>query len=215
MNNYSQIGNVGPYSSPVNDPLTYCAVNNLDQLFMHGGNAYQYGPYSRPCQLFMSERCANKWDSFCEIASKDTNTSFPNNTLRCDTQHCPNMSAGDILLYNTARRKYLTKMHNGVKRYMPFDPTVANSYMISYWESADGCYYSGNSNMIPEYSVDYRTIDNDPVMNKILLKPHIAIDILKNIYNTMKRKGTVKYLKGTKIGNFFNSHHYFVQKGGV
>jgi hypothetical protein len=53
------------------------------------------------------------------------------------------------------------------------------------------------------YEVDPKTIDEDIVMDKILMKPEIALDLLVNIYNTMKRKKTLKELNDTKIGKFF------------
>ena len=99
-------------------------------------------------------------------------------------------------------------MHNGEKKYEPFDPTVANSPMISYWTS-------NNQNLIPEYEVNPQTIDKDVVMDKILNKPDIAINILINIYNTMKRKNKLSLLKNTKLGTFYQSQPYFIQKGGI
>jgi hypothetical protein len=50
-------------------------------------------------------------------------------------------------------------------------------------------------------------------MNKILGKPSIAIDILINIYNTMKNNNTLKDLKGTRLGGFFSENfNYFDNK---
>ena len=40
-------------------------------------------------------------------------------------------------------------------------------------------------------------------MNKLLEKPSIAMDILINIFNTMKENNTLYTLQGTKIGKFF------------
>ena len=37
--------------------------------------------------------------------------------------------------------------------------------------------------MKPVYEVNPKTIDSDPLMNKILANPRIAMDILKNIYD--------------------------------
>ena len=52
-------------------------------------------------------------------------------------------------------------------------------------------------------------------MDKILSKPIIGIDILVNIYNTMKRYGTLVKLKGTKLGTFYQTNKYFHAKGGI
>jgi len=214
--NYSNISDFGSNAySAVNNPLTYCMGNTMDQRFMHGGHSDTYGQHSRPCQLFMSEYCADKWDDFCEVASKNMNTYYPDQYEGCTLGGgvaCRGLTAGEALIHNTAARKYLIKMHGAHKKYEPFDPTVPTSPMISYWVS-DNCSYSNVG--VPEYGVDPKNIDNDPVMDKILEKPIIAFNILINIYNTMKRKGTLNQLKGTKLSHFYNTHEYFKSKGGL
>lgn len=216
LNTYKIVSDFGSNTYlPVNNPLTYCMNDTLDQRFLHGGHSDILGQHSKPCQLFMSEYCADKWDSFCEIASNNTNTQYPNNKqININTGDITyrNMSAGENLIYNTAARKYLLKMHNARKKYEPFDPTVATSPMISYWVSDN---YSYTNTGIPEYSCNPKNIDDDVVMDKILNKPIIAMDILINMYNTMKRNNTLSELKGTKLGNFYNTHPYFKAKGGL
>lgn len=213
-NSYKQLSNFGSNAhSAVNNPLTYCVNDTLDQRFLHGSHSDTLGQHSRSCQLFMSEYCANKWDGFCEVASKNVSNRYPNNAERCTfSGGSTNLTAGEILIRNTAARKYLVKMHNATKKYEPFDATVPTSPMISYWVS-DNCNYSNAG--VPEYAVNPKTIDGDIVMNKILVNPGIAMDILINIYNTMKRYGTLTQLKGTRLGNFYNIFPYFVQRGGL
>jgi hypothetical protein len=168
-------------------------TDGLEHGFLHGGSANLYGKYSRPCQLFMSEYCATKWDSFCEVASYNTNTNFPNNAGNClgyTDVACKGLNAGEVLIKNTAARKYLVKMIGSKKTYEPFDPNVASSPLISYWIPENGC--PTGSGGVPIYIVNPKTIDSDIVMNKILSKPKIAFDILINIYNSMKRMKTLK-----------------------
>lgn len=215
-NSYTNISNFGPNThSPVNNPLTYCLNSSMDQRFLHGGQADIYGQHSKHCQLFMSEYCANKWDAFCELASKNKSVHYPDQAEGCTgagVVACKGLNAGEALIYNTAARKYLVEMYGAHKKYEPFDPTVPTSPMISYWVS-DHC---STSNVgVPEYAVDPLTIDTDIVMDKILNKPIIAMNILINIYNTMKRHGTLTGLKNTKLGYFYNIHPYFKQKGGI
>lgn len=201
--------------SPVNNPLTYCLNNNMDQMFLHGSSSYNLGQHSKPCQSFLSDYCADKWDGFCEVASSNTSTEYPNNIKSytgLDDTILKSMNAGQALVRNTASKKYLKSMGNCKRKYEPFDPTVASSPMISYWVS-DNSSYTGDC--VPVYAVDPTTIDNDVVMDKILSKPIIAIDILVNIYNTMKREGTISGLKGTKLGNFYANNQYFQSKGGL
>ena len=105
---------------------------------------------------------------------------------------------GDMLIRNTAERKYLVQMINGQQVFEPFDPLVASSPMISSWRPV-----GFQLNMAPIFAVNPNTIDNDIVMDKILARPHIARDILTNIFHTMKRLNTLQNLKGTKLGNFY------------
>lgn len=216
--NYASISSFGSNArSEVNNPLTYCLNDNMDQRFLHGGNADTYGQHSRPCQLFMAEYCAQNWDSFCEVASLNTNTWIPNNAQGClgkGDVACRGLTAGEVLIHNAAARKYLVRMLGAKKKYEPFDPTVPTSPLISYWVPDDGCpVYNGP--LVPVYAVNPATIDKDVIMNKILAKPAIAIDILVNIYNSMKRMGTLKKLRGTKLGHFYMVMPYFKAKGGI
>lgn len=215
MNTYKSISQFGSDShSLVNHPLSYCMGNNLNQRFLHGGHSDTFGQDSKQCQLYMAQYCSKKWDSFCEIASKNNNGSFPNNVQGCiyyGDVPCKGLTSGEILIHNTAAEKYLFKMHNSIEKFEPFDPTVANSPLIRYW--VNDCSYTRSS--VPEYVVDPDKIDEDIVMNKILEKPIIAMNILVNIYNTMKRYGTLSKLRGTKLGNFYNTNNYFKNKGGV
>jgi len=91
-----------------------------------------------------------------------------------------------------------------------FDPTVASSPMYSEWTSADSVCGSNGScvsgGCVEVFGVDASTIDADPLMNKILDKPIIALDVLKKIYVDMKRDGTIGKLSGTRLGAFFGAH---------
>jgi len=213
MKNYSSISNFGSkLNSQSDNPLTYCMSDGV-KTTLHGGSTTRYSKHSRPCQLFMSEYCATEWDSFCEVASQDTKSDFPNNVGDCmgyADVACKGLNSGEVLIKNTAARKYLVKMIGSKKTYEPFDPNVASSPIISYWVPDTGCSIAQG---IPVYSVDPKTIDNDIVMNKILSKPSIAFDILVNIYNSMKRFGTLGGLKSTKIGRFFTTPYFKVNSG--
>ena len=213
-NNYANIRNLGPNTSTeIENPLTYCMNSELSASFLHGSSAHNYRQHSKPCQMFMSEYCAQGWDGFCEKASMNQTTYYPNNLNRCGIPGDISftMSLGDALVRNTAKHKYLSKMIGGVKMFRPFDPNVANSPMLSYYTSNSNSCLSEKA-MVPVFQVNPKTIDSDPVMNKILMKPQIAMDILINIYNTMSRNGTIGTLMGTKLGKFYQIHPYFQKK---
>lgn len=212
--NYSSIGNFGTNANNVHaNPLTYCAVTTLDSSFTHTLGE-QFGPDSGQCQRFMAQYCANNWDGVCEYQSQNINTQRPNTVQSCDRSYngvClgPGIGSaftqGDMLIRNTAAEKYLSKMSGNCQRvYQPFDPTVANSPLISEWEPT-GTSCNGRGVCVPVYEVDPQKIDRDPVMNKILAKPMIALDILVNIYNNAHRLKTIHLLRGTKLYGLFMS----------
>lgn len=217
---YAQICKFGANSySPSTNPISYAIGSNMDQNFLHGSSSAIFtGQNSRNSQLFLSEYCANGWDGFCEVASKNTSKDFPNQietgngyVYGCDL-NLSSLNSGEILIRNTAARKYLRSMGGCVKKTEPFDPTVAASPLISFWKPSDG-----NSAMTcsPVYAVNAKDIDNDVVMDKILRRPYIAMDILINIYNNAKRDGTLADLKGTKLGNFYETNELFKTMGGL
>jgi hypothetical protein len=209
MSNYKSLSNFGNNTlDPKDNPLTYCLFENMDNAFNHGSISQRVSsPYGRPCQAFMAQYCANGWDDICELASK--NKSYkPNLLQRCATGSqvaCQGLTVGEILIANTAARKYLVSMGgNCTLRYEQFDPLNPASPLVSYFEGGC-CNLQGSNLCIPVYQVDPTKIDNDPVMNKILAKPIIAWSILVNIYNTANRLNKLQELKGTKIFNFFMS----------
>lgn len=211
MSAYTCISNFGPAAAnaPINNPLSYCLSQTVDTEFNHGAIGETVsGASSRNCQAFMAQYCANNWDGVCEYASKNTAHIYPNQIQKCgsaDGVACKGLSAGEILIQNTATRKYLVEMGGDQCsiKYEPFDPTVAASPLVAFWYN--GCNTQGNGGCVPVYAVDPKKIDNDPVMNKILNKPLIAWSVLINIYNTAKRKNKLDELKGTRIYRFFMS----------
>lgn len=209
MSTYKCISNFGQGAAraPSNNPLTYCLSQTLDTEFTHGAISETVSSVNgRNCQAFMSQYCANGWDDVCEYASKNNSPIYVNHLSKCGSAsnlECKGLTSGEILIQNTATRKYLVEMRGeqcSVK-YEPFDPTVAASPLVAFWYN--GCNTQGNGGCVPVYAVNPDEIDNDPVMNKILNKPIIAWSVLINIYNTAKRKGTLNDLKGTRIYRLF------------
>jgi hypothetical protein len=184
-----------------NDPATFCIGTNASQAFNHGSNAAIYGQNSPECQIYMSQRCAKNWDRVCEYAaSHRANEEY---ATRADTmgqgmKSVIDLSPSDVLLRNTAMEKYRIRMHGGRNcelKTTQFDPINPSSPFMSYYVGS-GC--------VPEFAVDPDKIDDDPVMNRILSNPKIAMQMLVNIKNTMTRHGTIHLLAGTRLGNFLN-----------
>jgi hypothetical protein len=184
---------------PSSNPLSYCVLGaNVDNLFMHGGQAKsQNFPFGKNCQAFMSDYCAQKWDDFCEIQAASDVTSWPNSL---DSKSPQGLTQGEILIRNTVQKKYLIDNDGCGMSYQQFDPLVVSSPMIRFFCNCEDC--------IPRYEVDPDTIDQDIVMNKLLNCPHIGMDILLNIYETMNQKGSLNKLQGTNIGQFFMCRYF-------
>jgi len=217
QNTYTCISKFGcAPNSAITNPLTYSINETLDQKMLHGSSAATIvGQYSKNSQIFLANYCANNWDGFCEIASLDDTISYANNMDALGLgKSCMGLSQGDMLILNTARVKYLVDPGNKILVKEPYDPNVADSPEIYYWQSVDcdvpsaSCGTMYGSNCGPSYAVNPQTVDNDIVMNKILCNPQLYISFLKNIYVTMTRQGTISQLNGTKLGNYFSTYQF-------
>jgi hypothetical protein len=122
------------------------------------------------------------------------------------------LTFGDVLVRNTAYKKYLVAMSDNCRLVgVQYDPVSYGSPHVYHWEPRRGSEYSHdglNQVCTPIFDVNHATIDDDPVMNKILRKPFIAMTILENIYHTRMREGTMNKLEGTNLHRFFNSPYF-------
>lgn len=204
-NTYTSIRNFGKEADASNHPLTMCLATTMDRRFQNGSApGVNSGPRSIKCQHYMAQKCADKWDGFCEYFYKEHGKGgqWPNNQQWPIANPRPyeveyglptNLTMGEQLLRNTAERKYC-RMVGCQKRCEPFDPTNPNSPTITYYDTA---------NCIPicdNFSVS--ALDNDPVMNRMLDNPRAAAGTLINMCNTAKNKGV--NLNGTRLGQFCN-----------
>jgi len=214
---YQNISSFGPEvkNLAVNNPLSYCLSNGMDNSFMHGGYAGKVlNRQNEPCQNYISEYCSKNWDEYCELESKNNSRMSNNvNTKQNNLSNINGLTTGEVLIYNTAMKKYVIRRDGNcqlVKK--QFDPTVASSPFYTVWISGESKCATGNcetqytGDCVSVYGVDPSKIDSDPLMNKILDKPVIALDILKRIYIDMKKEGTLSQLKGTRIGTFFENN---------
>jgi len=189
---FSSVSNLPIYN---NDPLTYCIGNSTSQAFNHPSSWMSIGQNSTPCQIYMASRCAQKWDGVCEYITKSPYVydTAPQITSQSKSLY---LNPGDILLVNTAEKKYLANMlgTNCELKTEPFDPVLlgGSPYISKY---VGNCY--------PIYMIDPKTIDYDPVMNKILERPWIAKDFLTKLRTNLIQYGMFEQLKGTKLGVFY------------
>jgi hypothetical protein len=214
--NYAIISAFGPsINQSQSNIFAYCAISDLESGFAHGSigsSTGLVGPTSKQCQIGASQVCADNFNGVCQVMAADEETGIPNTINNTNLKYYPNPTKGETFLRNVAAEKYLKKMSSNCNRvYQPLDPTVAGSPLISTWiPSGKGC-QSGNWNKptcIPEYGVDAKKIDQDPVMNQILQKPWIALDLLINIYNHSKNNNSLQSLSGTKLYTLFNNPYF-------
>lgn len=205
------------------NPLLYCALNEMDSQFLHGAQGRIFGRYNKHCSEFLAARCANNWDELCEAISHDKETRFPNEagplgSVYIDGLKSPCLTYGDQLTRDAAFKRFRSETKNCNVKCEPFDPTVPNSPLICY-ESKVSCasgpvpeavcqgasaeaYGSCESVFVvsPEQA---KMLDMDPLMNKLLDKPDLAMDLLEQIYLNMKKAGTLGLLRQTRLGRFY------------
>lgn len=217
-NTYASIAKFGasnrpPCSGIVDDPLTYCMTSTMDVKFQHGPTGELYGPRSQKCQLYMAERCANKWDGFCEYfyrENSDANVwpyqqAWPNTQQPLAWQNDfglnPNLTTGEQLLQNAARLRFC-EYPNCQKKSEPFDPMNPDSVQVSYYDTLNGC----GQKCVPVCNkVNPATLDSDPVMKRMLENPRACASTLINICNSTKNQNI--NIGGTQLGQFCNAYH--------
>jgi hypothetical protein len=217
---YRQIADFAPnidneYSA---DPLFYCSTDMLDSQFLHGAQGRIFGRYNKHCSEFLSTRCAKNWDEACEAISYDRETRYPNTAgpLRSYMGKTANVCLpyGEQLVRDTAFKKYKIMALDYNLQCEPFDPTVPNSPMICYETrttcsnglsgaclgGSEGGACEGVYSITPEQA---KVLDSDPVMNRILSKPEIALDLLEKIYKTLQKENQLGLIQNTRLANFY------------
>ena len=191
--NFGNVSNLPVYN---NDPLTYCMGSSPAQYFNHGTSLMSVGQNSPPCQAYLATRCAQKWDNNCEYLSNVQSAGSDVAPQISSSSNTMYLTPGDILLVNTAEKKYLMQMlgTNCQKRTEQFDPVaIGGSPFITTYVGE--CF--------PVYFVDYKTIDSDHVMNKLLSKPWIATKFFGQLKSSMMQMGLFHTLRNTRLGKFY------------
>lgn len=210
---YATINNFGAKSqmSAQSNPLSYCAVTALDSGFNHtlGAGSSLLAPQSTQCQRFMAGYCSAKWDGICEYMSKDVERgglANGNSIVQSGFNSCFSpgvgsaLTRGEILIRNSAQERFLKAMSDNCFRdYQPFDPTVGDSPMVGVWKLKP----NQSGVCIPIYALQGNP-DQDVLIDKLLQKPWIALDILMGLYQTTD----LNSIKGTKLYNFFTSQQF-------
>lgn len=140
---YSTISNLGKsvnYHTDQADPLTYCLSPNYNSEWMHGSTVSNLlnTPQSEPCQLYMSERCAQKWDDACNVYyDKNQDTFWPNlGAIDLQSQKRANNflqyspTTGENMIRNAVEKRFFV-YPNAASEKVPFDPNMASSPLFT------------------------------------------------------------------------------------
>lgn len=222
---YSNIIDFGNVNESNNDPATYCVLDGLDSQFLHGSIGFQKGNFL--CSEYMSNRCSSSWDSLCDAFSERRSKNYPR------PQCAPSgLTDGEAFLRETAFKRYLLSMKNCYTMCEPFDPTVANSPQVCYLSNTagstgptpyskwaiDGHTVKNSCNVSDTPSCEkiygfteeqMKTLDIDPIMNKILANPNVAIDLFAALARWVSATSNWDKISGTKFSSFVR--HYFAQ----
>jgi hypothetical protein len=204
------------------NPLLYCTLSEMDSQFLHGAQGRIFGRYNKHCSEFLASRCANHWDELCDAVSKDKETRYPNEagpsgSVYVDTPAPPCLPYGEQLIRDAAFKRFRSTTKDCNVKCEPFDPTVPNSPLICYETKiscASGpvpeevcvgaCDGYGQCQSVFTISPEQaQLLDMDPLMNKLLNKPDIAMDLLEQIYLNMKQQGTLGLIRQTRLARFY------------
>lgn len=139
MSSYSTISNLGNavgYHTEQSDPLTYCLYPTYDSEWIHGSTVSNLlnSPQSDACQVYMSERCAEKWDSACDVYLEQNRDIFWPNMGAVDLQSQKRANnflqytptTGESMIRNAVEKRFFIYPNANVEK-VPFDPNMASS----------------------------------------------------------------------------------------
>jgi len=207
---YVQISKFGTTLNPKLsiDPVAASIYKDPDASFDIGATAYLYGPARVKSQLYMAEKCSKNWDGACEFLSRNQDTSKPNtgkiaSPLFTTVQPPGKETIGDYLVENASVRRFCDLSSCAITQ-EPFDPTNPNSV----WVSSYGC--CGDSPCLP-VCLPPENPDEDLLLNKVLDKPDLHIDLLVNMYKNVNKNGTRENYRNTRVGHIFNILDVYVK----
>ncbi len=166
---YKTICNFGTcMNNDLNQPLSMCLVQGSAKGFARGpGNTNAIGPASKACLEYMSERCANKFDGYCQIYRDITNTDksyFPNSARDTENHGNGGQPLGNGFMAATLQKALFE--FNQPKVQEPFDPLTASSPLITK--------YSGGRDLSKAFlnrSFDWRGIDQNQLVQIAIQDP--------------------------------------------
>lgn len=210
---YAQISKFGNSLNPVLtlDPVASSIYKDPDSSFDIGDTAYLYGPEKESSQLYMAEKCSKNWDGACEFLSRNNDNTKCNvgkiSSPLFQTMYAPGkQTIGDFLVENSGVRKFCDLSTCNMTQ-EPYDYQNPNSP----WVTRYGCY--SDKKCLP-VCLPPSNPDTDILLNKVLDKPDLHIDLLINMYKNVIKNGTREQYRNTRIGNIFNIFDSYVKLNG-
>lgn len=211
---YVPIAKFGASMNPVMsiDPVAASIYKDPDSDFDIGEMAIRYGPRTRESMLYMADRCAKNWDGACEFLSRNRDNNVVCNQARISSPLFRRLNPpgsetiGDILVENTAVRRFCDLSSCAVTS-EPYDPTNPRSV----WVKQYGC--CGTTTCLP-VCMPPDDPDNDIVLNKVLDKPDLHLDLLINMYKNVNRTGSRNKFANNRVGRIFAIFDTYMQVHG-
>jgi hypothetical protein len=210
---YSTISNLGKsvdYHTDQANPLTYCLYPNYNAQWIHGSTTTNLlnTPQCEPCQIYMSERCSNNFDEFCQIYYENNRDTFWPNLAGIDVQSQKKAQAflkyspttGDNMIRNSVEKK-LFIYPSVINQKQPFDPNMASSPMITKYTSNT---FAPSWTLHPEMMTQIH--DDNEHVNLMLSYPYPCFDLLARFHQIYQQNPTgFMTLAGNKSNNNLTS----------
>lgn len=211
---YVPIARFGAKMDPVFsiDPVASSVYKDIDSDFDIGEMAINYGPRTKKSMLFMADKCSKKWDGACEFLSRNEDSNAICNQARISSPLFRRVNApgtqtiGDILVENSAVRRFCDLSSCAVTS-EPYDPT--NPYSV--WTKQYGC--CGSTVCMP-VCMPPDEPDKDILLNKVLDKPHLHLDLLINMYKNVNQQGLRAKFTANRVGRIFAIFDTYVKMHG-
>jgi len=198
--------------SPVDtsNPLTYSVVPTYNTMFLHGASisGLNNRTWSRAAQNFMADYAAIMWDGFCEgYYVLNTDTVWANQaaidihayTLCMAYLGFYKPTQGEQMLRNAAERRFLCFPYCPSRK-EPFDYTVANSPMVTYFTPL---YTSGPCGI--QNLDNPQQIEEDSLMRKMLANPQPCLDVMIRLYSHYRMKNGQMNIQGTTLQRYLEA----------
>jgi hypothetical protein len=176
---YVKIGNFGlnmKRDQSINSQYVYTV---LDDPFLHGNTFNAMGRESR---LLMVDKCSKNWDATCDVFYRP----YIEDKVIDQTDGIMTTTQG-MLVKEAAKKRFCSPVGCSGGKYL-VDPTTINSPIYSTNDTP--CQFECSS-------FNPKTLDKDPLFDRVLERPDENITLLKNMCNTARRKGID--IAGTKL----------------